>query len=202
VNATVAVIAVSNPGTVYTGLAIGVSNGANFIYAADSAHNKVDIYDGTFHLVSSFTDTTLPAGFAPYGIQNIKNQLFVTFTNARGAGAVDIFDLSGNRVKTLTKGGTLKTPWGLALAPANFGGASNAVLVGNLGDGKINAFNATSGKFLGQLKDTNSNVISIDGLWGLAFGAGNVMNGMKNQLFFTAGPSGYSTGLFGVIAFK
>jgi uncharacterized protein (TIGR03118 family) len=202
VNATVAVVAVNSPGSSFTGLAIGVSNGANFIYAADSANNKVNIYDGNFNFVSSFTDTSFGAGFAPYGIQNINNQLFVTFTNAKGAGAVDIFDLTGKLVKTFAKGGTLKTPWGLALSPANFGGASNAILVGNLGDGRINAFNSTTGKFLGQLKDTNKNVISINGLWGLAFGAGNAMNGQKNQLFFSAGPSGYSTGLFGSIVFK
>jgi uncharacterized protein (TIGR03118 family) len=202
VNPTVAVIAVNTPGSVYTGLAIGVSNGSNFIYAADSANNKVDIYDGNFKFVSSFTDPNLPAGSEPYGIQNINNQLFVTFTNTKGTGAVDIFDLSGNLVKTFTKGGTLRTPWGLALAPSNFGPASSAILVGNLGDGRINAFNATTGKLIGQLKTTTGTTLSINGLWGLAFGAGNMMNGQKNQLFFSAGPAGYSQGLFGVIVFK
>ena len=201
VNATVAVIAVNSTGSSYSGLAIGVNNGANFIYAVDSANSKIDIYDGNFAFVSSFTDSTL-TGFSPYGIQNINNQLFVTFTNSRGSGAVDIFDLSGNKIKTLARGGGLKTPWGLAQAPSNFGPASNALLVGNLGDGRINAFNLTTGKFIGQLKDTNKVVISIDGLWGLAFGAGNRMNGQKNQLFFTAGPAGYAEGLFGVIVFK
>lgn len=201
VNATNAVIAVTTPGASYTGLAIGVNNGSNFIYAVDSASNKVDMYDGTFAFVTSFTDTTL-TGFSVYGIQNINNQLYVTFTNSSGSGAVDIFDLSGNKIKTLAKGGSLKTPWGLALAPSNFGPFSNALLVGDLGDGKINGFNLSTGKFIGQLKDTTRTVISINGLWGLAFGAGNNMNGPKNHLFFTAGPSGYSQGLFGVIVFK
>ena len=201
VNATNAVIAVNSPGSSYTGLAIGVNNGANFIYAVDSANNKVDMYDGTFAFVTSFTDATL-TGFSVYGIQNINNQLFVTFSNSAGSGAVDIFDLSGNKIKTLAKGGTLKIPWGLALAPSNFGRFSNDLLVGNLGDGRINGFNLTTGTFVGQLKDTTRKVISVNGLWGLAFGAGNRMNGQKNQLFFTAGPAGYSQGLFGVIVFQ
>jgi uncharacterized protein (TIGR03118 family) len=195
-----AVIAVTAPsGTSYTGLAIGQSKGANFLFAADNANNKVDIYDGKFKLVGSFTDKKL--GLAAYGIQNIKGKLFVTFSNFVGPGAVDIFDTTGKLIKTLTKSTHLNGPWGLAIAPKNFGPASKALLVGNLGDGHINAFNAKTGKFLGPLKDTKKKVISIDELWGLAFGAGGV-SGKPNQLFFTAGPNQYSDGLFGVINFK
>jgi len=195
-----AVIAVTAPsGTSYTGLAIGKSKGANFLFAADNANNKVDIYDGTFKLVGSFTDKNL--GLAAYGIQNIKGQLFITFSNFVGPGAVDIFDTTGKLIKTLTKSSHLNGPWGLALAPKNFGPASNALLVGNLGDGHINAFNAKTGKFMGSLKDTKNKVISIDELWGLAFGGGGT-SGNPNQLFFTAGPNGYANGLFGVINFK
>jgi uncharacterized protein (TIGR03118 family) len=200
---TSAVIAVpAASGTVYSGLAIGQSKGANFLFAADEAHNKVDIYNGSFKLVGSFTDKKL-SGFNPYGIQNINGQLFVTFVNGLyGNGVVDIFDTTGKLIKTLTKSAHLKAPWGLALAPKNFGRASNAVLVGNLGDGRINAFNAKTGQFITQLKDTNNKVISISGLWALAFGQGGGMNGKSNQLFFTAGPNGYADGLFGVINLK
>jgi uncharacterized protein (TIGR03118 family) len=199
---TSAVIAVRAPtGTVYTGLAIGQSKGANFLYAADFAHNKVDIYNRKFKLVGSFTDKKL-AGLSAYNVQNIKGRLFVTFSKTfAGPGAVDIFDTTGKLIKTLTKNAHLNGPWGLALAPKNFGPASNALLVGNLGDGRINAFNASSGKFMGQLKNTANKVIQIDGLWGLAFGGGGV-SGKSNQLFFAAGPNGYANGLFGVINFK
>jgi len=199
-----AAIAVNNSGShaVYTGLAIGQNNGANFIYAANFAANDVEIYDGKFTPVGSFTDSKL-SGMSAYNVQNINGQLFVTFsTGFGGAGAVDIFDTAGNFIKTLTKDKHLKGPWGVALAPKNFGPASNAVLVGNLADGRINAFNAKTGKFISQLKDTKKKVISIDGLWGLAFGQGGGQNGKANQLFFTAGPNGYADGLFGVINFK
>jgi len=202
VNPTSAVIAVNNPGADYTGLAIGTKGGANFIFAADNANNRVDVYDKNFHFVTSFTDTSLPAGSAPFGIQNIGGRLFVTFTNSTGGGVVDIFTTAGTLVKTFASGGTLKSPWGLALAPANFGGASNALLVGNLTDGKINAYNFSTGAFIGQLKDANNKVISINGLWGLAFGAGNANNGNKNQLFYSAGNNFYADGLFGVINFR
>jgi uncharacterized protein (TIGR03118 family) len=198
-SAVIAVTAAS--GTSYSGLAIGQSKGANFLFAADEAHNKVDIYDGSFKLLGSFTDKKL-SGFNPYGIQNINGQLFVTFVNSfYGNGVVDIFDTTGKLIKALTKSTHLNAPWGLALAPKNFGPASNALLVGNLGDGRINAFNAKTGKFMGPLKDTTNKVIRIDGLWGLIFGGGGV-SGKPNQLFFTAGPTGYANGLFGVINFK
>jgi uncharacterized protein (TIGR03118 family) len=197
-----AVIAVTAPsGTAYTGLALGSSKGANFLFAADVANNKIDIYDGTFKLVGSFTDTKL-TGFAPYGIQNIGGNLYVAFVNGSfSGGVVDIFDTTGKLIKTLTKSKKLVAPWGLALAPKNFGPASNALLVGNLGDGKINAFNAKTGKLIGPLKGTSGKVIAIDGLWGLAFGGGG-MSGNTNQLLFTAGPGEYANGLFGIISFK
>ncbi|MBA3913367.1 MAG: TIGR03118 family protein [Acidobacteriales bacterium] len=199
VNGTKAIVATTRPGAFYTGLAIGVSNGANFLYAADNVNNRIDVYDKNFALVNSFTDTNLPAGSNPYNVQNIGGMLYVAFTNSRGWGVVDIFDTAGNFVKTFATGGTLKSPWGLAKSPANFGKASNAILVGNLSDGRINVYNATTGKFLGQMKDKNNLFISISELWGLSFGAGNPMNGRTNQLFFTAGPNGYVNGLFGVI---
>jgi len=196
VNATTAVIAVNNTGAWYTGLAMGVSNGATYLFAADNLNNKVDIYDSTFKLVSSFTDTSLPAGSAPYNVVNIGGQLYVTFTNSNGGGVVDIFDTTGTKIKTLISGGTLHTPWGVALAPATFGKASKSLLVGNLGDGFINAFNPTTGKHIG------ASAVSFSGLWSLVFGDGLGFNGKTNQLFLTSGPGGYLDGLFTVVNVK
>jgi uncharacterized protein (TIGR03118 family) len=197
-----AAVVVVNASAWYTGLALGVNNGANFLFGADNLGNKVDIYDGTFKLVGSFTDSKL-TGLIVYGVQNINGKLYVTFSDsAFSKGAVDVFTTSGKLIKTLTKDVHLKAPWGVALAPKNFGPASNALLVGNVSDGRISVFNAKTGKFMTQLKDTNNKVISISGLWSLAFGQGGGMNGNPNQLFFTAGPNGYANGLFGVINFK
>lgn len=201
-----AAVVVVNASAWYTGLALGTSSGANFLFGADNLNNKIDIYDGNFKPAGSFTDTKL-TGMAVYNVQNINGKLYVAFSDAAGSkGAVDIFQISGNPVKAklikTIKNTHLKGPWGVALAPKNFGPASNALLVGNLGDGRINAFNAKTGKFMSQLKDTKSKVISIDGLWALAFGQGGGSNGNPNQLFFTAGPTGYANGLFGVINFK
>lgn len=196
VNATKAVIAVNNTGAWYTGLAMGVSNGANYLFAADNLNGKVDIYDSTFKLVKSFTDTSLPPGSNPYNVVNISGKLLVPFTNGSGGGVVDVFDTTGKKLKTLISGGNLHSPWGVALAPSNFGNASNALLVGNLGDGFINAFNPTTGKLIGK------SAVSFEGLWSLIFGDGLGFNGKTNQLFLTSGPGGYSEGLFSVVNTK
>jgi len=202
VSANSSVVVVSGANAWYTGLALGKNNGAYFLFGADNLNNKVDIYDHNFKLVNSFTDSKL-TGLVVYGIQNINGKLYVTFSDsAFSKGAVDVFTTSGKLIKTLTKSAHLKAPWGVALAPKNFGPVSNALLVGNVGDGRISAFNATTGAFITQLKNTSSKVISISGLWALAFGRGGGMNGNPNQLFFTAGPNGYANGLFGVINFK
>ncbi len=203
VNSSTAVIAVTKTGASFTGLAMGSNNGANFLFAADNANNEVDIYDGSFNFVTLFTDSGL-SGLSVYNVQNIGGQLYVTFTDSAfppTKGAVDIFDTAGNLIKNFSKSANLKGPWGVALAPKNFGPASKALLVGNLGDGKINYFNVKTGKLLGQLKSTKKKVISIDGLWGLAFGHSG-SDGKPNQLFFTAGPNSYADGLYGVINFK
>ena len=204
VDPTNAVIAVDNSsaGAFYTGLAIGTdSSGHNFIYAADQANNKVDIYDGSFNFVTSFTDSSLPPGYSAFGIQNIQGKLYVTFAgffSGKVGGFVDIFDTSGNFIKNFASMGPLNLPWGLVLAPEDFGAFSKDILVGNLGDGMINAFNR-NGKFKGTLKDDDGQYISIDGLWAIAFGTDPKANGGKNQLFFTAGPLFYEEGLFGRI---
>jgi uncharacterized protein (TIGR03118 family) len=203
VNKSSSVVVVNGANAWYTGLAMGVNNGAHFLFGADNLNNKVDIYDRTFKLVGSFTDSKL-TGLSVYNVQNIKGKLYVTFTDGIPGtkGAVDIFSTSGKLIKRLTKNAHLKGPWGVALAPKNFGPASNALLVGNVGDGRINVLNATTGAFITQLKNPSSKVISISGLWALAFGQGGGMNGNPNQLFFTAGPNAYANGLFGVINFK
>ncbi len=200
VNPTNAVIAVNNSAAraVYTGLAIAFTSSGNFLYAADSNNNLVDIYDGNFNLVKSFTDTTLPSGFTPYGIQVIRNTLYVTF-NKRGSGTgyVDTYDLNGESQVHLISGSTVDAPWSLALAPPNFGPMSGALLVGNLGSGWISAYNPTTGAFLGYLNQ-NGSPITISGLWGLMFAAApSVIS--PGRLYFTAGPGGYGDGLFGVI---
>jgi uncharacterized protein (TIGR03118 family) len=198
----------SSLGAVYKGLAIGTSGAAEFIYAANFRDAVVEMYDSKFHFVKSFTDPNLPAGFAPFGIRNIDGQLFVTFAvqdaakhddvSGPGNGFVDIFDTEGNLVKRLASHGTLNSPWGLALAPNNFGQFSDALLVGNFGDGRINAFQLPGGNFLGQLHDEVGQPLTINGLWGLTFGNGKLA-GKTNTLLFTAGIGDEAHGLFGTI---
>jgi uncharacterized protein (TIGR03118 family) len=147
-------------------------------------------------------------GYAPFGIQNINGMLFVTFAlqdeakhddvAGPGHGFVDIFDLSGNKVKRLISRGDLNSPWGLALAPSNFGKFSGSLLVGNFGNGHINAYNPTTGVEVGHLLWPTGNTLVIDGLWGLAFGNGGP-SGPTNTLLFTSGPDHESHGIFGTI---
>ncbi len=202
VNSNTAIIMVKNSVASYTGLAIGVNKGGNYIYAADHKNNKVDVYDGSFHLVNSFTDPNLPAGSAPFNVQPIGGKLFVAFTNPKVGGAIDIFDMGGKLIKTFTSGSELKGPWGIAGAPESFGPVSKTILVGNLNDGRINAFDATSGQLIGPLTNTKGQIISETGLWAIAFGGGTAQNGKVNQLFFAAGPNNEKAGLFGVITYK
>ncbi len=184
----IAVIASSDKG-----LALGDNGSGNFLFAANFRFGTVDVFDATFTQVSSFTGTQLASDcpfpgqcFAPFGIQNIGGNLYVTFAlqdaahhddvAGPGNGFVDVFDTNGNLIRRFASQGTLNSPWGLALAPADFGTFSNALLVGDFGDGRINAFDPASGTFLGQLlQDVNGNPpITINGLWGLAFGNGGL----------------------------
>jgi uncharacterized protein (TIGR03118 family) len=200
VDGTKAIIAVnSSPSrAIYTGLAIATTPSGNFIYAADSNNNLVDIYDGNFNLVRSFTDTSLPAGFTPYGIQVIRNKLYVTFNKGGSAsGFVNTYDLNGGSQVHLVSQGELNAPWGVALAPPNFGPMSNALLVSNLGSGWINAYDPNTGAFLGYLNQGGA-PITIDELWGIMFAVAPSATS-PGRLYFTAGPAGYSNGLFGVI---
>jgi uncharacterized protein (TIGR03118 family) len=202
-----AIIVVNNSasGAVYTGLAITSKPSGNFLYAADTAHNKVDIYDGNFNFVTSFTDSTLPPGFAPFGIQDINGLVYVSFASSTGGrgGFIDIFQEDGKFVRQLAAGHPLNQPWGFAVAPPNFGRLSNTLLVSNnTNSGTINAFNLVTGQFVGTVRDPNGKNIVIDQLWGIEFGGGTANNGRTNQLFFTAGPHNNLAGTFGVIGVK
>ncbi len=204
-NPNAAIIAVNNSasGNVYTGLAVTNKPTGNFLYAADLAHGRVEMYDASFTLVKTFTDSDVPDGFAPFGIQDINGMLYVSFAPSTGAlgGVVDIFREDGTFVRHLAQGPPLNQPWGFAMAPANFGKLSNTLLVSNnTNGGVINAFNPATGKFVGAVRDTNGKDIVIDQLWGIEFGGGSANDGRTNQLFFTAGPHNNLTGTFGVIS--
>ncbi len=206
-NPNAAIIAVNNSasGSMYTGLAISSRPSGNYLYAADIANNKVDVYDNSFNLVTSFTDSTLPAGTAPFGIQDINGLVYVSFapTNEAPTGYVDIFEEDGTFVRQLIAGNRLAQPWGFAVAPKNFGPLSNTLLVSNnTNSGTINGYNINTGAFVGTVKDASGKPIKIDQLWGIEFGGGTANNGATNQLFFAAGPSGNLAGTFGMIQFK
>lgn len=193
VDATNAIIGVKRTGAVYTGLALGTSNGSPVLFAADNVNNRVDMFDGKFTLLKSFTDTNLPQGSAPYNVHILQNNLIVTFTNSSGGGVVDLFDLTGKFIKTLISGGALHSPWGVALAPANFGPASNLLLIANEDDGKVNAYNPRTFARVGGSK------LVSGGLWEIVFGGGSANNGNTNQLFTASGPDEYANGLFQVV---
>lgn len=202
-----AIIEVNNSatGAVYTGLAITNKASGNLLYATDVANNKVDVYDGSFNFVTSFSDATLPPGFAPFGIQDLGGFVYVAFAAASGApgGAIDIFQEDGTFVRQLAQGKPLNQPWGFAIAPKNFGKLSDTLLVSNnTNSGTINGFNPITGQFVGTVRDANGKNITIDQLWGIDFGGGTSNNGRTNQLFFTAGPHRNLTGTFGVISVK
>jgi len=205
-NPNAAIIAVNNSGTgaIYTGLAITNHASGNFLFAADNWNNKVDIYDANFNLVNSFTDPTIPVGFAPFGIQDIGGLVFVSFASQSGAsgGYVDIYSEGGVFLKQVAHGWPLDQPWGFAAAPNNFGTLSNTLLVSNNinKNSEINGFNVLTGQFVGTVSDASGNPIKIDQLWGIEFGGGTSSNGNKNTLFFTAGPSNNLAGTFGQIS--
>ena len=189
----------------YTGLAITSKSSGNFIYAADTFHNRVDIYDGTFTFVKSFTDSKIPKGFVVSGIRDINGKLYVAYVDAAGGagGYIDIYTEAGTFVKRFAQGKPLNQPWGFAVAPKNFGPLSGTLLISNnTNTGTINGFNLTTGKFVGTIKNSANKPITINQLWAIEFGGGSAANGKKNQLYFTAGPQNGLNGLFGVIAFK
>jgi uncharacterized protein (TIGR03118 family) len=195
-----------DPDAIFKGLAIA----DNKLYAADFHNNEVAVFDSSWSLVDRFTDPGLPSGYAPFGIQAIAGNIFVTFAKqdadaedevaGQGRGFVDEFDTSGNLIARIAQHGQLNAPWGLALAPSDFGRFSGDLLVGNFGDGQINAYElGANGRYThkGELRE-NGHQIAIDGLWALEFGNG-ANAGPTNTLFFTAGPNEEANGLFGKI---
>ncbi len=187
---------------VYTGVTLAKNGTAQNIYAANS-NGGVEAYTTAFAPVTlapgAFTDPAIPAGYTPYGIQAVAGNVWVTFSAATGIGGyVDKFTPAGVLLLSLQQG-WFSQPWGLAQAPAGFGAFSHAVLVGNLGSGWIAAFNPTSGKFLGFLKTSGGQDITIPGLWAIYFGGGGSLNGAKTTLYFSAGIQNYLHGLFGTI---
>ncbi|MCU1338236.1 MAG: hypothetical protein JWO19_3817, partial [Bryobacterales bacterium] len=212
-NATRAILKVDNSasGAVYKGLALASANGVSRLYATNFFAGTVDIFDSNFAPVTlsgAFHDFLVPTGFAPFNIQNIDGKLWVTYAkqdDARhddvkgiGNGFVNVFDFDGKLLQRFVQHGPLNSPWGLAKAPAAFGAFSGAILVGNFGDGRINAFDAASGLFLGSMLTPSRTALEIDGLWALTFGNG-ANAGDTDKLYFTAGPDGEQHGLFGEI---
>lgn len=202
-------------GAVYKGLAFGFNDFQPYIYATNFRLGTIEMFNKSFHLVKSFTDPQLAntcpfAGqcYAPFGIQNIKGRLYVTFALQQvgkhddqagaGNGFVDVFNTNGTLQKRLIAHGDLNSPWGLALAPRDFGPFSRDLLVGNFGDGTIHAYNPATGALKGTLSDINGKPIQTDGLWGLSFGNGFAA-GERNELFFSAGINDEAHGLFGKI---
>ena len=195
---------------VYTGLAISNNKAGNHLFAADMASGKVDVYDGTFTpvtLAGTFADPSLPAGFVPFGIQDINGLVYVAFADAAGGsgGFIEVFNEDGTPAKgvpqPLVHGLPLNQPWGIAMATSTFGKLSNTLLISNNVDhGTINAFNPTTGQFVDAV-ERHGRPIVIDQLWGIGFGDGVVggKNGTPSQLFFTAGPANNVAGTFGVI---
>jgi uncharacterized protein (TIGR03118 family) len=208
------VTASGDPGAIFKGLAIAQPTPGNpLLYAADFHNARIDVFNGAWQNVTpagSFVDPTLPSGYAPFGIQTIGERVFVSYAKqdadardevaGQGRGFVDAYDLAGNLVARVAQHGQLNAPWGLALAPATFGRFAGDILVGNFGDGQINAYAETANGFehRGTLRDTDGKKLVIDGLWALQFGNAG-LNGSPDTLFFTAGPDGESHGLFGTI---
>jgi uncharacterized protein (TIGR03118 family) len=208
-------------GAVYKGLAVANNAGKAYLYATDFHNNKVDVFDGNFVKQASsptaftFADSTIPAGYAPFGIQALATgaggatQIYVSYAkqqapdnhdNANGAGFgyVDVYDTNGQFVKQLIAGGALNAPWGIALAPADFGTLSSALLIGNFGDGKINGYDVSTGAFVGAVSDSTGAAIATPGLWGIAFG-NDANNQPHNTLFFAAGTNDEANGSYGRI---
>ena len=195
--------------SVYLGLALAANGTNNYLYAADFKTGKIDVFDKNFSYISMpFMDPTLPVGYSPFNIQNIGGQLYVMYakvdettgdeTKGAGLGYVDIYNPDGSFVKRFVSQGALNAPWGIAQAPAGFKDNSGSViLIGNFGDGWINAYDAT-GKSLGSLK-SNGYPIAIEGLWGISFAPASATGVDPNWLFFAAGPSDETQGLFGYI---
>jgi uncharacterized protein (TIGR03118 family) len=210
VSGTNADVEFSNKHYVYKGLALATTNGESLLYAANFSKARIDVFDDHFRRVvlpHAFKDKQIPAGFAPFDVQLLDGNLYVSYAKqdaakhddvaGPGNGFVDVYDTSGNLLTRLISHGDLNSPWGLAIAPAGFGAFGADLLVGNFGDGAIHAYNPTTGAEQGQLTNTDGNPILINGLWALRFGNGTFAS--PNTLVFTAGIGDESHGLLGEI---
>jgi uncharacterized protein (TIGR03118 family) len=210
--ATDAVNVVTTPNAVYKGLAISTGVGGSWLYAANFHSGAIDVFNGSWVMQSwpgAFMDSRIPKGYAPFNIQNLGGMLYVTYAKqdslkhdddpGAGHGFVDVYDTSGNLVKRLVRRGRLDSPWGIQIAPKGFGKFGGDLLVGNFGNGKINAYNVRNGEFEGTLHNAKGGILKIDGLWGLQFGNG--VAATPTTLIFTAGPEGESHGLLGILSF-
>jgi uncharacterized protein (TIGR03118 family) len=200
----------SGMGAIYKGLALSAGGNGQLLYATDFFNARVDVFNSSFQPVAfgtgAFTDPKLPAGYAPFGIQALGGDIYVTYAKqnadrdeevaGQGLGFVDVYDPNGMLLRRVASHGQLNAPWGLALAPAGFGGFGGALLVGNFGDGHINGYDPMFGELLGSLRGADGKPVAIDGLWGIAFG-----NGLQHQpvdtLFFASGPDDEAHGLYG-----
>ena len=214
VDLTNAIVAVdrSAQGASYTGLALAGNGAGHLLYAADVKRGRIDVFDATFTPVTlpgRFRDPELPSGFVPFAIHNLQGNLYVSFgkRNAdrnfiapgKGQGIVSVFDANGRFLRRIKDDSFLNAPWGMAIAPANFGRFSNRLLIGNFGDGSIQAFDVASGRRIGTLRTPQGNRVVIPILWGMAFGNG-ILRQPTNVLFFAAGPNFGSGGLYGRIS--
>jgi uncharacterized protein (TIGR03118 family) len=199
----------SSAGAVYKGLALGSDTSRSFLFAANFRAGTIDVFDQSFHsvhLAGAFQDASLPAGFVPFNVQNIGGSLFVTYAlkdanghdevYGPGRGFIDVFNTNGNLLQRLASAGNLNAPWGVTVAPSDFGAFSNDLLVGNVGDGAINAFDPATGAWLGKLTDASGNAVVIPHVWALTFGGGG-SSGNPDTLFFSAGIKDEQHGLFG-----
>jgi uncharacterized protein (TIGR03118 family) len=209
-----AIIAVdhSPSGAVYKGLAIAADAlGLTRLYATNFRAGTVEVFAASFSPATpsgGFTDPRLPKGYAPFNIFPIGSGLVVTYAvqNAEkhddvagmSHGIVNTFDLNGQSFQRLVQHGQLNSPWGVAVAPGSFGTFAGSLLIGNFGNGHINAYNATTGEFIDKIRDPNGQAIVIDGLWSLRVGNGG-NGGDPKAVYFTAGPNGEQDGLFGSI---
>jgi uncharacterized protein (TIGR03118 family) len=193
----------SAQGASYTGAALGKVGNTNYLYAANFAGGKVDVFTSnfTYNISFSFVDPNLPQGLAPYNVANIGGDLYVTYApasyNASGNGVVDVFSPDGTFIKRFATNTGLNFPWGITMAPAGFGVGLNMILVGNFGDGTISIFDQ-NGVFKGQLSN-NGTAISIDGLWSLTAAPSTATSLNQNVVYFTAGPNSGGHGVFGYL---
>jgi uncharacterized protein (TIGR03118 family) len=207
------VLVAGSPNAVYKGLAIASFDHANYLYATNFHSGRIEIFDANFAPVHLREDRFRLEGdghgkLVPFNVQNIGGNLFVTFAkqgdakhdevDGAGLGAVAAFSPEGHLLKVFERGWWLNAPWGLTLAPGDFGKFSHSLLVGQFGSGQVAAYNIITGQFLGLMEDASGNALNIDGLWGLGFG-NDAAAGPATTLYFSAGPNGESGGTFGTL---